>query len=512
MAPRSTNKQLLINLLANIIGFLVNIGIQFFLTPFIVKSLGVAAYGFVGLSSNIIMYTQLISTALNSMSGRYITIKYTEGDVSSANKYFSSVFYSNIILSIFIGIALFCAMYYIEAILNVPQELLFDVKLLLFFLSVNYIFSLLTNVYSLATFVKNRLDLSSIVSIIANVSKTIILCGLFALCVPHIWYIGLAGTVYTLYISLVNIRFSKRLTPEFIIKKQNYDWAKVKELIFAGIWNTISQLGTILGQGLDLIIANLFIGATAMGVFSISRQIPFFIISFCGAISAVFAPSLTQYFAKNEIGTMKSEINKSIRILSLFVTIPLVFMLIFGNDFFALWVPSEDNNFLHLLSILCGIELIISLPLEVLWSVFMITNQLKFSTLFMLGNHLLTFIIVLLGVHFSKSAEIQLIILASTRTVLGLVRSLTFLPLYGAWCLRLSYKTFYHPIIKVLISFLVSSSLCLLIRFYIDATSWRELVVCGVICIMICSISSMFLVLTKTDRNFIKDKILQKIA
>ena len=84
MAEHSQNKQLAINLFANVVGFVVNLGIQFFLTPFIVKSLGAAAYGFVGLSNNIIMYTQLIATALNSMAGRYITIKYTKGDTVSA--------------------------------------------------------------------------------------------------------------------------------------------------------------------------------------------------------------------------------------------------------------------------------------------------------------------------------------------------------------------------------------------------------------------------------------------
>ena len=43
------NKQLAINMLAQVVVFLVQMGINFLLTPFIVKSLGVEAYGFVGL-------------------------------------------------------------------------------------------------------------------------------------------------------------------------------------------------------------------------------------------------------------------------------------------------------------------------------------------------------------------------------------------------------------------------------------------------------------------------------
>lgn len=93
------NKQLAINMLAQVVVFLVQMGINFLLTPFIVKSLGVEAYGFVGLSNNIIGYLQLATVALNSMAGRFITIEYHKGNLEQANKYFSSVFYSNVVIS-----------------------------------------------------------------------------------------------------------------------------------------------------------------------------------------------------------------------------------------------------------------------------------------------------------------------------------------------------------------------------------------------------------------------------
>ncbi len=48
-----------INMIATAISFFVIFGINIFLTPFVVASLGTAAYGFVGLSNNIISYTQI---------------------------------------------------------------------------------------------------------------------------------------------------------------------------------------------------------------------------------------------------------------------------------------------------------------------------------------------------------------------------------------------------------------------------------------------------------------------
>ena len=226
MAETSKNKQLVINMTATFISFIVSFGISFFLTPFIVKSLGATAYGFVGLTNNIISYTELVTIALNCMAGRFITIKYAQGKTNEANKYFSSVFYSNIILSALIVLVTGGCILYIEHIFDIPQTLISDVKLLLALLVINTIIGLMMNVFSIATFVKNRLELSSIRNIIASLIKAGVLSGLFIFWVPHLWYIGISGMLYTLYSSYANYRYTRILTPELKIRRTDFDYTK----------------------------------------------------------------------------------------------------------------------------------------------------------------------------------------------------------------------------------------------------------------------------------------------
>lgn len=82
---RSDNKQLAINIFSNICIYVLQFVISFLLTPFIVKALGVEAYGFVGLSNNIISYTTLITVALNAMASRFISIEYHKNNIKKAN-------------------------------------------------------------------------------------------------------------------------------------------------------------------------------------------------------------------------------------------------------------------------------------------------------------------------------------------------------------------------------------------------------------------------------------------
>ena len=85
------NKQLTINLVSSILAFIINMGISFFLTPYITKNIGVEAYGFVSLGTQFINYASLVTIALNSMAGRFITIEIHKKNWESANKYFNSV-------------------------------------------------------------------------------------------------------------------------------------------------------------------------------------------------------------------------------------------------------------------------------------------------------------------------------------------------------------------------------------------------------------------------------------
>ena len=173
-------KRLSINIIAQFVSFLVQFAISFLMTPFIVKKLGAEAYGFIGLSNNFISYAQILTVALNSMAGRFIAVEYHKGNLVGAQKYYASVFYANIIVSTFIGIIAIICSFYLEYFVNIPVQLIFDVKVLFILLIGNFLISLIFSVYNVATFIKNRLDYVAVRSIVANVIRACVLVVAFS--------------------------------------------------------------------------------------------------------------------------------------------------------------------------------------------------------------------------------------------------------------------------------------------------------------------------------------------
>ena len=110
--------------------FGINLLIQLFITPYITKTVGTDAYGFVSLAKNFAQYTMIITIALNAFASRYIAMYYHEDNIHGAQTFFASAFFGDLVVgTVLAGIA-GIAILFLEHFLHIPQHLIHDVKLL----------------------------------------------------------------------------------------------------------------------------------------------------------------------------------------------------------------------------------------------------------------------------------------------------------------------------------------------------------------------------------------------
>jgi len=502
------NKQLLLNITSSLLTFIVGLGVNFFLTPFIVKHLGVEAYGFVNLSNNIISYAGLITVALNAMASRFIAISYCKGNIDEACKYLSSVFYSNMILVVGVFVFFLFSVIWLEYMIDIPSKLVFDVKMLFSFLALSNMFTIQFSVYGVSPYIKNRLELASLRSIISSIIRCIVLIFCFSLLVPHVWYVGLSGLICSLYIIITNKKIYKKITPDLRINIKYYDWGKVKELLLSGLWNLLVRLGEILGVGMDLLMANVFLGPSAMGVLSLSKAMPTIIKAMFQSFAGSYSPLLLQYYAEKNEQILINELQRSIRLFTLFASVPLCIIYILGEDFYSLWIPSQDAHHLYYLTLLGTIYMFVGLPLENLWNIFTISNKVKIASIAEISTYGLTFLTMVVSMCFVKSIELKLIILAASRSFWCLLQAIFFIPIGVSYCLKISSKLFYKDLVKGFCSLLFTIALLKFTYNYINLNieSWGELIVycCLISILSILTISP--LVLNKHDKTYLKCK------
>lgn len=514
MAEVSKNKQLIINMSASLISCLVSLAISFFISPTVIRELGFEAQSFMTMSINFVSYASIVAMALNSMAGRFITIKIHQNDEEGANAYFNSIMYANIIIVGILIIPSILAVVYLDRIVNISPELLTDVKLLFAVTFINFMVTIISTTFSTATFAVNRLDLSSMRTIESQLLKALILVSLFHFCPIRVSYTATATFIANVYLFLTYIHYTKKLLPQIKVSHRYFQFSKVVEILSAGIWNTIMRSGQVLTNQLDTYISNLWIGKEEGGYISTATTIANAINTLYETVSAVFTPSLTISFAKNNKKELTEDLKSAMRMTGLFANIPLCFVIAFGIPFYTLWLPPEKAYsipVIYQLTVLIMCGTIVGGAISPLFNVYTIVNKLKWNSLVTLFMGFANVILVFILLQFPALQPYGLYFIAGLSSILGIIKNLTFTPMYAAHCLEIPKGSFYPTIFRYMF---VTFVMCMLFVGYnqiILTTNWFILILDVILCGISGLLLNYFLLFTSKERGILQDTIFKFI-
>ena len=116
---KTENQRTMVSLMTSLIAMGLSILTSFFLSPYIVENFGEEANGFTQLANNFVNYATLLTIALNSMAGRFITISYCNKDYQKCNKYYSSVIIGNILIFLILILPSVFFVFNLEKLINI---------------------------------------------------------------------------------------------------------------------------------------------------------------------------------------------------------------------------------------------------------------------------------------------------------------------------------------------------------------------------------------------------------
>ena len=452
------DRYFIINFAASIMATVLSYGMNFYLTPYLVSTVGSEAYGFVSLANNMVNYASIVTGALNSVAGRFITIKIHEGKEAEADIYFNSVFWANLLLA-FVSLFLFLPLIWkLELLIQIPENLTASVKLLFVFVVFNFLATVVGNVFSVAAFVKNRLYLSSLGNCVSAMARVAFLAFFFGVFPANIAYISLTATLCSVGLIYYNSIVTKKLLPGLSVRRKAVSFASIKEMLAAGIWSSVSRLSQVLADGLDLLICNLGVSAYAMGQLSIAYTVPTILSGMISILTSLFHPQQTYYYARGDTGRVILEMKRNMKFCGFFVSIIFAGAIAYGQEFFSLWVPGENIPMIYALSCISIVSVLASGVASALNSVFLITNHLKVNSLVWLGVSCFDAVVVVALVQLTGFGVYAV---AGVSRVVGLIVNFIYTPLYASKCLNAAKRTFY----PLLVGYVLDSMLLLAMFF-----------------------------------------------
>ena len=503
----STNQLHVINIIASVTNLAVTTLISFFLSPYIVRTIGVEANGFINLANNFIMYMMLASTALNSMGSRFMIIAFYNNEYKKFNQYYSSLFIADIILAVLLSIISGFCIWKLEYILDIPKNIIVDVKLLFLLLFSNFIITTAITVWNTSIYVRNKLFLDSTTTALSSIIRVVVIFCLFFFLPPSVYYVGLGTLVGAGVGYILRFLYKKTLFPDLRVNMKYFSVKSVWELLSSGIWNTLSNLGTILTDGLDLLITNLFIGSTLMGSLSLAKTMPGFVNTLIAAIASVFAPTLIKEYAVENTGGIIRTLKQSTKITSAICSIPLGFLLVYGKEFFSLWQPTQDAKMLYTLSTISIFGRVFFVGMDPLVQIFTVTNKVKQNALVTVINGLIS---VLTTFLFVKFTNLGVYAVAGVSVVCCFIKNVLFVYPYSAKYLGLKKTSFFVTMGYSLLccTMLVIIGCCL--KTFLLGTTWFKLIIAAVVFSIIGFAANSVIVLNKEERKILISKVLRK--
>ena len=218
-------KRVAINMAAQLMSFGVSMLLSFVLVRFIDERIP-NSFGFTDIANRFVSAAQIVVSALNTMASRFITIRIHRNEEEEAAQYFSSVFFSNVIMAVVFMLPALLVVFYLGSIFQIPAEAaLSDIQLLFFFIFLNFTISIVTSVFSIASYSRDRLDLSSVATVLGETVRVLVLAVCYLCFRPYLFYVGCASVASTVVQAAANLRFTRKLLPDMKLRISNFRWS-----------------------------------------------------------------------------------------------------------------------------------------------------------------------------------------------------------------------------------------------------------------------------------------------
>ena len=509
-----SKKQNFVNIISNILALIVQFAINFFVVPKIIKNLGTEAIGYVNLSTDIVSYFSIITIIFNSVAGRFITLEINNDNYKKASEYINSVLMSNAVICS--AIALFGAIFipFVDRFLNISPNYLGEVKITFIITWFSSIISIMTSVFTVGTFAKNKLNVNAyrnIASYLIRIAVIVILFGFFPL---KVYFMPIATLASTVFLGIANYNLTHKYLPELKIDLRLARKNSIKEIASAGIWMSFISLSGILMRNVDTVLANLLFGQQAMGNLSTARTVPNAITMIVNTIGTMFTPTFIALYSKKLHKELVDEAKTSIRVNGLIMTVPVAGFIAFSKPFYSLWLSSVDEKTVDLIVILSSVTVVqafFNSQTMALAQLSVVVNKLKLPVFVSFGIGVVNIIIELI---LGKTTDLGIIILVVPSTILMCSRYIFFNCWYAARIIETKSRYFYLTMLRTSLPIVILLALYGFVARHIVIDSWLKLIAvagaCGVIGYPLAGIIAIPIKEIKPILGKVKRKLLRK--
>lgn len=329
----------------------VNTVIVLFMTPFLVRSLGVSNFGVWALILTVIGYLNLLDFGSQQAQARFLSRALGKED----SEHFRDIFSNTAILFFVIGTVILVAVLVLgqfgEGVFNVDLESRDEFRMILWIVGTMVAVEFMSKSYGGSLAARERLDIINLIEIVGAIVQAILVFGALTLG----WgLIGMAGGVaVTMAVKiLAYVAVGHAAYPHARITFRRFDKSIMRKLLGYGSISYIIVVSDLVKTNLGILIIGAFLTTTDAAYYSIAAQFVFYFFLMGRSVNSAFIPRISRLEGQGNWAVLREQFILGTRIISVVVIFVGSSMMIFGGKFIELWLGKGFEASFHILAIL----------------------------------------------------------------------------------------------------------------------------------------------------------------
>lgn len=300
-------KQTKANFYTNLLALIANVLVGIYYTPYLVNSLGLAAYGILPLALIINQYISVATQTLTHAYTRFYSVALQKGDHEEASKDISTSFVVVLLISalvIPIGVWIVTNA---DSLFQIPVQLKGSARLLFSYTLLSFVVSLFSSLLNVTLYAINRLDLMNVMKIIRTVFKLIVVIILFEFIRVDVSIVGLTNLLTEGLVLFMSIFLFFRFKPSLVrVSFSLFDKTILFSILGMSIWVLIQLCGDTLLYRTDNLIVSHYWGIKSSGALGAVSEIGHYVTVMVSVIGSLFGPLILIAYAKGKHDDVKS--------------------------------------------------------------------------------------------------------------------------------------------------------------------------------------------------------------
>lgn len=328
------------NVSSNWAGLAVQVGITFFLTPFVLDCLGGHAYGVWVLVTSVTGYYGLLTMGLGAGTTQQLTKAFAGGDLGRFNSVISTSVFAMVVAGGCICLAAFVAALYAPAVFSVSESLLYDMRTCIVITGAASGIQFGLFPFTAVFTAKQRYDVSNAIGIVTRLISaflTVVVLrrggGLVETCAV-IAFADVLGSVW-------RWRVAHQLIPGLRIAWRLVDRSSANSLFQFSLWNTLGTAGQRLIGTAGILVVGVFMTEDAVAPYAMAANIVRYFTQMLGATAIVFYPAAAELFSNRNQARIRRLYLGGSKFLFLVALTGGIPAALWARDFYALWIPDK---------------------------------------------------------------------------------------------------------------------------------------------------------------------------